>query len=103
MPYAMHMYWKGVTPEQYDAAREEVHWEGELPDGAIFHVASFDGDAIRVFDLWESPQQFQEFAESRLMPGVQKVGIQGEPEVTLCEVHRMFAPKPIDAGAGILV
>jgi hypothetical protein len=34
-----------------------------------------------VTDLWESPEQFNRFAESRLMAGVKQVGIEGEPEV----------------------
>jgi hypothetical protein len=103
MPTAMYMRWPGVSIEQYEQARDEIDWEGNLPDGAIFHVATADGDALRVFDLWESPEKFNTFVESRLMPGVRKVGIQGEPEVALCEVHRMFAPDGIEAGAGVLV
>jgi hypothetical protein len=103
MPTAMHMRWPGVTLDQYDEAREKVRWEEDAPDGAIFHVAAHDGEAMRVFDLWDSPEQFQAFAESRLMPAVREIGIEGEPEVTLCEVHRMFAPKPIESGAGVLV
>src|SRR4051794_6567596 len=103
MPTAMIMRWPGVTLDQYEDARSEVDWEGDRPDGAIFHVASHDGDAIRVFDIWESGDQFQAFVESRLMPGVAKVGIQGEPEVTLCEVHHMYAPDGIPSGQGVLV
>ena len=104
MPTAMHMRWPGITLDQYDEAREKVHWEDQLPDGAIFHCASHDGEGMRIFDLWESPEQFQAFVESRLMPViVGEMGIETEPEVTLCEVHRMFAPRGIEAGAGVLV
>jgi hypothetical protein len=103
MPYAMHMRWPGVTIEQYEQVRDKVRWEEDQPDGGLLHVSAHDGEALRVFDLWESPQQFQEFVDSRLMPGVQAAGIQAEPEVTLCEVHRMYAPRPIESGAGILV
>jgi hypothetical protein len=103
MPTAMHMHWPDVTLEQYDEAREKIDWEGDVPDGAIFHVASYGDDGFRVFDLWESPEQFQRFVEARLMPGVREVGIEGEPEVHLQEVHRMFVAKPIESGAGVLV
>ena len=37
------------------------------------------------------------------MPAVREIEIEGDPEVTLCEVHRMFAPKEIHSGAGLLV
>lgn len=103
MPTAMHMRWEGVTLEQYDAARELIDWEGDLPDGAILHVASYGDDGFRVFDIWESAEHFQRFVEERLRPGVEQVGIEGEPEVHLGDVHRMFAPRAIEAGAGVLV
>lgn len=92
MPVVMNMRWYGVTPEQYDAARETVHWEGDVPDGAMYHVAAFDDDGIIVTDVWESAAHFDRFVETRLMPGVQAVGIAGEPEVTIHPVHAIFAP-----------
>jgi hypothetical protein len=104
MPTAMTMRYPGITLDQYDEACEKVNWEGDVPAGAIFHVAAHDGEAMRVFDIWESPEQFNAFVESRLMPVlVGELGIQTQPEVTLCEVHRMFAPNGIEAGAGVLV
>lgn len=27
-----------------------MDWEGEVPDGALFHVATFDGN-VRIFDV----------------------------------------------------
>ena len=104
MPTAMFMRWPGVTLEQYEEARSKVRWEEEPADGGLFHVAGHDGEALRVFDLWDSPEQFQAFVEERLMPVVRgELGVETEPEVGVCEVHRMFAPRPIDAGAGVLV
>jgi hypothetical protein len=92
MPTVMNMKWRGVTPEQYEQAREKVDWEGQPADGGMFHVAWFDDDGLRVVDVWESAEQFQRFTEERLMPGVQEVGIEGEPEVELRDAHRLFTP-----------
>ena len=103
MPYAMHMRWPGIGVDEYEQVRDKVRWEEDVPDGALFHVAGYDGEAMRIFDLWESPEQFQSFVEARIMPAVQEIGVETEPEVTLCEVHRMFAPNRIEAGAGVLV
>jgi hypothetical protein len=86
----MSMRWTGVTPEQYEEAREVVNWEGDVPDGAILHVAGIDGDGIRVTDVWESEDHFNRFVESRLMPGVQQIGIQGQPEVEFYPVQSIF-------------
>jgi hypothetical protein len=73
MSIVMNMRWQGVTAEQYDQARELVNWEGDVPDGAKFHVASFDGTGLRVTDVWASADHFNRFVEQRLMPGVQLV------------------------------
>ena len=92
MPIVMNMRWEGVTPEQYDAARDTVHWEGDVPDGALYHVAAFDEWGTYVTDVWESAEQFQRFVETRLMPGVQAVGITGEPQIEIRPAHAIFAP-----------
>jgi hypothetical protein len=90
MPFVMNMKWDGVTPAQYDETRELVQWETDSPAGALFHVAWFETDGLRVVDVWETPDDFQAFAESRLTPGTNKVGIQGEPQVTFTPTHRVF-------------
>jgi|SRR5436190_22557389 len=89
----MSMRWAGVTPEQYEEAREVVNWEGDVPDGAVLHVAGFDENGIRVTDVWESADQFNAFVEQRLMPGVQQVGIQGQPHVEFYPVQNVFNAK----------
>ncbi len=92
MSVVMIMEWDGVTLDQYEQARDLVNWEGEVPPGALFHVAAHDGHAMRVTDIWESAQDFQRFADDRLMPAVRQLGIQGQPRVEIYPVHRVFAP-----------
>jgi hypothetical protein len=88
----MQMRWTGVTPEQYEEARQKIDWEGNVPDGAVLHVSGFDGDDLRVTDVWESQEDFQRFVEERLMPGVQEIGIEGQPEVSFYPVTLVFNP-----------
>jgi hypothetical protein len=92
MPTVMSMHWPEVTEEQYEAARKEVNWEGQQPEGARLHVAWFAADGFHVFDLWDSPQDFQKFVDTRLRPGVEKIGIQGQPKVEIYESHAVYAP-----------
>jgi hypothetical protein len=92
MPVVMIMEWDGVTPEQYDEARALVNWEGDVPAGGMFHVAAFDGQKLRVTDVWQSAEQFDQFVQTRLMPGVKQIGIQGEPRVEIYPTHRIFTP-----------
>ena len=92
MATVMQMHWPEASREQYEQARREVDWEGSTPEGAKFHVAWFGDDGLHVIDLWDSREQFERFAGERLMPGVQKIGIQGEPRVTFSDAHAVFAP-----------
>jgi hypothetical protein len=63
-----------------------------VPDGARLHVAGFADGGINVLDVWESPEALGKFSEQRLMPGVQEIGIQGEPDVQFYPMHAGFAP-----------
>ncbi|MEY9878099.1 hypothetical protein ABH931_007624 [Streptacidiphilus sp. MAP12-33] len=99
MSVVMSMKWAGVTPEQYDAVRDLVHWEDKLPDGAVLHVAWFEDGALRVTDVWNTEADFGRFTEERLMPGVQKVGLTGEPEVTLAPLHRRMIADGVSGAA----
>jgi hypothetical protein len=92
MATVMLMHWPQATKEQYEQARKEVRWETEAPEGAKFHVSWFADDGLHVLDLWDSPEQFQKFVETRLGPATQRIGIQGEPQVQFAEAHAIFAP-----------
>jgi thiamine pyrophosphate-dependent acetolactate synthase large subunit-like protein len=49
-------------------------------EGLLAHVAGQGANGFRVVDVWESEEAFQRFGET-LMPVLQDVGVQGEPEV----------------------
>jgi hypothetical protein len=88
----MNFRWEDVQPDEYDALRPIVRWEMEAPEGLIFHVAWFTDGGINVTDVWESRQQFDRFFQDRLMPGIQEVGIGGQPDVSWSDVHAYFSP-----------
>jgi hypothetical protein len=92
MPIVMNMRWDGVTPEQYEKAREQVGWEQRAPEGGILHIASFTDSGLRVTDIWETAEDFNRFVAARLMPVVQEIGIEGEPDVTFSEVQAVWNP-----------
>ena len=91
MAFVMRMEWPEVTPELYDKVREIVDWEQSVAAGAVFHIAFFDEGGFKAIDIWETPEQFQAFVDSRLMPGIAEAGgIEGEPKVTFAPIHRYF-------------
>jgi hypothetical protein len=95
MAVLMVMRWPGVTLEQYDYARENVNWETEQPDGAIFHVSAHDGANLRVVDVWETAEQFQRFVDARLMPALAPLGIETQPEIEILPAHAVYEPAAI--------
>ena len=94
MATVMQMHWPEITRELYEQARREVNWEGDVPKGAKFHVAWFADDGFHVLDLWEKQSDFEAFAQSRLAPFTQKVGVTSQPNVTFAEALAIFAPNP---------
>jgi hypothetical protein len=99
MAVVMSMQWDGVTPEQYEEARQKVAWETDVPDGAKLHVTWFTEEQLRVTDVWETGEDFQRFVNDRLNPAVEEIGIQGGPSVDIKPRHAVFAPA-VDEVAG---
>jgi hypothetical protein len=94
MATVMSMRWAGISKQDYEAIRRETDFEGQKPTGGKYHIAWFEGDGIRVVDVWDSVKDFEQFAQSRLMPAAQKLGLKGEPKVEFHEAHNTFAPNP---------
>jgi len=93
MAVIAHVVLPGVTKEDYDRVREAAGWLERPPDGGIAHLTWWeDGDCHNV-DAWESEQAFNEFGQHRLAPGMAKVGVQGEPQVTFHPAHEVYAPR----------
>ena len=91
MAVVMMMEWKGVTAEQYDAVRRETNFENDPPKGGMYHVAAVDDEGLKVVDVWNSPEEFQAFAEAKLMPVTQKLGITEQPNVKFYPAYNIFA------------
>ena len=97
MATVMQMKWPSISREDYERAREAVDWEGNVPRGAILHVSWFE-DGLRVIDVWESEDAFNRFANERLMPKLQELGIgSDQPDVQFHDAHAYFAPKAVRA------
>lgn len=64
---------EGTTLEFLDEVTREMGVETDPPAGLIVHTHFEEGDRIRVVDVWDSQDAFDAFAETRLMPTMQKV------------------------------
>jgi len=66
----------GFTKDMYERLRQEVGWETEPIDGWMTHAVRFDESGeLHMINIWESIEKMQEGFVSRLMPGMQKIGI----------------------------
>src|SRR5437870_4394008 len=99
---AMHLRWADITPEQYDEVRKIVQWEEIPATGGLFHVAYFDKGGLRVQDVWETPEDFNNFVNNRLMPGVAQAGVTSQPEVEVYPVHAIFTPGYVAKSEAVL-
>ena len=84
----------GATADEYDAVNAKVDPKSNPPAGLIIHTGSVTDDGMRVVDVWESEQHFNDFREQRLGPAVHEV--MGEdpapPTVQVHEVHDLVQP-----------
>jgi hypothetical protein len=83
--------WDGIAPDQYDALREIVGWDLDVPTGMRFHVASFGDGVLRMTDVWDSEEQFGTFVQTRILPGLRQLGIPGQPDMISRTAHEVTA------------
>jgi hypothetical protein len=81
--------WDGITPGQYDALRESVGWDRDVPAGMRFHVASFGDGVLRMTDIWDSEELFATFVQTRILPGLRQLGIPGQPDMITQAAHEV--------------
>jgi hypothetical protein len=81
------------STKNYDAINERLGKQ-DPPEGLIIHTAGFFGQGFRVFDVWESEENFQRFMQERLMPIVNEVAGAGAPppDIAIYELHSVIRP-----------
>jgi hypothetical protein len=83
-----------ATVDDYDSVNGKIDTRSDPPAGLIIHTGSVTDSGMRVVDVWESEQAFQDFREQRLGPAVGEVmGEDGPmPEIQIHEVHDLLKP-----------
>ncbi len=98
MSIVVSLSWPHVTPDQYDLLHDLVRYDEDPPEGAVSHTAWFTESGLRVVDVWRSQEDFEHFADERLMPAALQVqGFHGEPMVKFHPLHAyQVAPATAD-------
>jgi hypothetical protein len=91
MAVAMTMHWPGLTSDQYDAVMARLGLDANPPAGGVLHMATVTDEGVEVCDIWQTEQAFNGFLEQRLLPVVSELGISGEPEIRIVQLHNLYA------------
>ena len=86
MAVALVMDFPGGTRDDYESVIAKMELGGRMAPGGLFHAAGPTDDGWRVVDVWESMEQFQRFAEQRIMPLTAAQGM-APPNVRHVEVR----------------
>jgi hypothetical protein len=73
---------EGMTLELLDEVSRQMGVETDPPAGLVVHTHFEEGGQVRVVDLWDSQEAYQSFAETTLMPAMQKVAAEQGLDMT---------------------
>ena len=90
MAVAMFMHWAGVTADQYDAVMARLELDVNPAAGSVLHLAALTDEGLEMCDVWQTEPAFQGFLEHRLLPVVEALEIEGEPEIELVPLHNLY-------------
>jgi hypothetical protein len=99
MSVAFILDFPGGTLAQYDAVVQDMHLDGEVAPGGIFHGAGVDAQGLRVLDVWEGDAPFQEFARAKIQPITQAKGLP-QPVIQRLETAELSWGEDPEAEAG---
>jgi heme-degrading monooxygenase HmoA len=90
MAHAFIMRFPDGTTDQYDQVIEKMDLGGKSAPGGLFHwSAQGDGELV-VVDVWETPEQFQAFADEKIGPITAEVGV-NPPQIEDYPVHNTLS------------
>ena len=64
---------------------------GGTPLGCLFHWGALTERGLRVTDVWETKEQFAQYAREKIGPYSEQVGIPRPPRITFYNVHNYRA------------
>lgn len=64
---------EGMTLDFLDDVTREMGVESDPPAGLLLHAHFEEDGRVRVVDVWDSQEAYEEFQQSRLMPAGEKV------------------------------
>jgi hypothetical protein len=83
------------TTANYDRVQDLLGVRDDPPAGGLVHAAGFDEEAgvFRIFDVWETEEDWSRFRDERLMPTVTPMMEAGgrEPATRVYRLHEFMS------------
>jgi len=98
MSIAVSVNVQDMTDERFDSLKEKLG--DEAPEGMLVQTAGpAESGGFRVFSVWESKEQYEQFREDRLLPAVREAlgdkAADGQSSAEVYELHDIYIrPKP---------
>jgi hypothetical protein len=83
----------GITTEQYNAVVERMGVEGHALGSIYLHLAAVTEDGLRIIEIWDEKQEFEQFLEQILFPTMKVIGLEQTQTVTVFPIHNVFTPR----------
>jgi quinol monooxygenase YgiN len=78
---------------EYRAVLDRMGVETRPEPGIYLHVTAQTDFGYRIIEIWNSQEAFEEFAQRRMLPALQDLGIDRTTEITVKPLHNLFAPR----------
>ena len=81
---------------EYRAVMDRMGVEARPEPGIYLHITAQTEFGYRVIEIWDSQDGFEEFAQRRMMPALEELGIDRKTEITVKPLHNLFAPRLLE-------
>lgn len=92
MAVGLSLDFENLQLADYDAVCEALNFPADWPDGLLAHGSADVDGKLRVYDIWESRAEFDQFVADRLGAAMgQALGDRAEqPQVTERSLHTFY-------------
>lgn len=84
---------QGLTSEEYDAIIAKMGVERQPAEGIYLHAATSIEGGVRVVELWDTKEGFEQYVEDQLVPTSAALGIERPTTVSITPLYNLFAPR----------
>ncbi len=99
MPIAMMQMIPGGTAEDYErlgekifGVRSDAFSATDAPEGLMVHAAGPTDSGWFVYDVWETPEHMQAFANDRVLPALRELGAPDTEQPQILQIHNLVLP-----------